>query len=74
MKSTLRRIALVVALAASFAVGRASSRHTPDDPSATATVPADATVVSSGPASHPWAVQGFRGAECQVLGDIPECD
>jgi alpha-D-ribose 1-methylphosphonate 5-phosphate C-P lyase len=65
MTRLLRWTVAVVALTASFGAGRLSTHGA---------VPKVAETVSLAPEPQPWAVQGFRGAECQVLGDIPECD
>jgi hypothetical protein len=66
MNSLLRWTVAVVALTASFGAGRLSTHV------AVPRVPETSSFAPDPP--QPWAVQGFRGAECQVLGDIPECD
>jgi hypothetical protein len=71
MKIHVRVVVLVVALAGSFGVGRASNLLFPGGPAPAA--PSQAAVEDGQPGA-PWAQQGFRTAECQGLGDIIECD
>ena len=74
MKRTFRRIVVFTAVAGSFVAGRASGHRTDRDAIATAKPQAGASPATPGQASaRPWAAQGFRGEECQIIGDIPEC-
>jgi hypothetical protein len=74
MKSPLR-YAVAAALGLAFIAGRASSRPAATEEHAAASCPqaAEATAASL-PDPRPWTVQGYRGDDCQVLGDVPECD
>jgi hypothetical protein len=73
MKSSLRWM-VVAALGLAFMAGRASSHQGGQASARSSCEPASEATTASAPAPRPWAVQGFRGADCQVLGDIPECD
>ena len=70
LKNATRFILVVATIVAAFEAGRASSRES------CVSVPVPAAVThTEADARPPWAIQGFRdGAECQISGDIPECD